>query len=80
MRDELSVDDVQIGSFENDTPAVWNQVKMRLPALVSGQLIFQYTKGMPYESGVALDDVILVSCDNETISQNHEPEITFEPG
>ena len=70
IRDVLSVDKIQIAHFNtNNSTILWKTVTIRLPDMDSGQLIFQFIKGKPHESGVALDNVEIVPCDYDIISQ-----------
>ena len=79
-RDVLSVNDTKIANSKIDTRGLWKTTTVRLPEMSVGQLIFQYTKGKPHQSGVALDDVRIVPCDYDTISHNHTIEINVESG
>ena len=75
------MDKVRIANFDVNTGAkFWNTMIVRLPDMEHGQLVFQYTKGKPRESGISLDDVKIIPCPLDIFKRNPAFEITAEPG
>ena len=57
-------DDVIFYENRADTMG-WTWITIHIQSNVSAQLVFEYTKGTPFQSAVAIDDISLTRCNEE---------------
>ena len=52
--------------YENRADTMgWTRITIHMQSSVLAQIVFEYTKGTPFQSAVAIDDISLTRCNEE---------------